>query len=150
MNLSLRVPNSRRNNCIEVLILLLVALFCITNITFQIIRICLFSRILYTQSSCALTFAKGTSLRETSRWTSWHHETETLVVTQQSTRRPRKTLYLCINQRDAQILVNSLYFFVKWLYMFRPIISPSSGATFNKLYGAIGTFVLVHLAAVWI
>ena len=39
-----------------------------------------------------------------------------------------------INQRDAQIVVNSLYFFVKWLYMFRTIISPSSGATFNKLY----------------
>ena len=33
-----------------------------------------------------------------------------------------------INQRDAQILVNSLYFFVNWLYMFRTIISPSSGA----------------------
>ena len=44
-----------------------------------------------------------------------------------------------INQRDAQILVNSLYFFVKWLYMFRAFISPSSGATFNKLYSAIGT-----------
>ena len=44
-----------------------------------------------------------------------------------------------INQLDAQILVNSLYFFVKWLYMFRTIISPSSGATFNKLYTAIGT-----------
>ena len=44
-----------------------------------------------------------------------------------------------INQRDAQILVNNLYFFVKWLYMFRTIISPSSGATFNKLYTAIGT-----------
>ena len=38
-----------------------------------------------------------------------------------------------INQRDAQILVNNLYFFVKWLYMFRTIISPSSGATFNLL-----------------
>ena len=42
-----------------------------------------------------------------------------------------------INQRDAQILVNSLnLFFVKWLYMFQTIISPSSGATFNKLYRA--------------
>ena len=40
-----------------------------------------------------------------------------------------------INQRDAQILVNSVYFFVKWLYMFGTIIIPSSGATFNKLYG---------------
>ena len=40
-----------------------------------------------------------------------------------------------INQRDAQILVNSLYFFVKWLYTLR---TPSSGATFNKLYSAIG------------
>ena len=36
-----------------------------------------------------------------------------------------------INQRVAQILVNSLYFFVNWIYMFRTIISPSSGATFN-------------------
>ena len=43
-----------------------------------------------------------------------------------------------INQRDIQILGNNLYFFVKWLYMFRTIISPSSGATFNKLYNAIG------------
>ena len=54
-----------------------------------------------------------------------------------------------INQRDAQILVNSLYFFVKWLYMFRTIISPSSGATFNKMYSAIGTMP-VRLAAVWL
>ena len=44
-----------------------------------------------------------------------------------------------INQRDAQILVNNLYFLVKWLYTFRTIISPSSGAIFNKLYSAIGT-----------
>ena len=42
-----------------------------------------------------------------------------------------------INQRDAQILMNNLYFFVKWLYMFRTIISPSSGATFNKLCSAV-------------
>ena len=55
-----------------------------------------------------------------------------------------------INQQDAQILVNNLYFFVKWLYMFQTIISPSSRATFNKLYSAIGTFVPVRLAAVWI
>ena len=55
---------------------------------------------------------------------------------------------MCINQRDAQILVNNLYFFVKRLYMFRTIISPSSGATFNKLYTAIGTFVPVRLAVV--
>ena len=46
-----------------------------------------------------------------------------------------------MNQRDARILVNNLYFFVNWLYMFRTIISPSSGATFYKLYSAIGTFV---------
>jgi hypothetical protein len=50
-----------------------------------------------------------------------------------------------INQRDAQILVNSLYFFVKWLYMFRTIISPSSGTSFNKLYTAIGTYVPVWI-----
>ena len=50
-----------------------------------------------------------------------------------------------INQRDAQILLNSLYFFVKWLYMFRTIISPSSGATFNKLHSAIGTCRYVWL-----
>ena len=37
--------------------------------------------------------------------------------------RPRRDEY--INQRGAQILVNSLYFFVKWLYMFGAIISPS-------------------------
>ena len=37
-----------------------------------------------------------------------------------------------INQQDTQILVNSLYFFIKWLYMFQSIISPSSGATFKK------------------
>ena len=43
-----------------------------------------------------------------------------------------------INQRDAHILVNNIYFFVKWRYMFWAIISPSSGATFNKLYSAIG------------
>ena len=36
-----------------------------------------------------------------------------------------------------KILVNNLYFFVKCLYMFRTIISPSSGATFNKLYCAV-------------
>ena len=51
-----------------------------------------------------------------------------------------------INQRDAQILVNSLYFFVKRLYMFRTIISPSSGATFNKLYSAIVTYRHVPVA----
>ena len=50
-----------------------------------------------------------------------------------------------INQRDAQILVNILYFFVKWLYMFRTIISPSSGAKFNKLYSATGTCRYVWL-----
>ena len=38
------------------------------------------------------------------------------------------------NQRDAQILVNSLYCFIKWLYMFRTVISPSWGATFYKFY----------------
>ena len=57
-----------------------------------------------------------------------------------------------INQRDAKFLVNSLYFFVKWLYMFRTIISPSSGATFNKLYSAIGIrqYMLIRLAVVWL
>ena len=45
----------------------------------------------------------------------------------------------CVDkQRDAQILVNSLYFFVKWVYGFQTIISPSPGATFNKLYSSIG------------
>ena len=53
-----------------------------------------------------------------------------------------------INQGDAQILVNNLYCFVNWLYMFRTINSPSLEATFKKLYSAIGTFVPVHLAAV--
>ena len=55
------------------------------------------------------------------------------------------TWNLYINQRDAQVLMNSLYFFVKWLYAFRTIISPSSGATFNKLYSAIGTCRYVWL-----
>ena len=50
-----------------------------------------------------------------------------------------------INQRDAQILVNNLYFFVNGFYMFRTIISPSSGATFTKLYSAIGTCRYVWL-----
>ena len=50
-----------------------------------------------------------------------------------------------INQRDAQSLVNSLYFFIKWLYMFRTTISPSSGAIFNNLYSAIGTCQYVWL-----
>ena len=35
-----------------------------------------------------------------------------------------------------KFIVSSLYYFVKWLYMFRAIISPSSGTTFNKLYSA--------------
>ena len=52
---------------------------------------------------------------------------------------------VCINQRIAQILVNNLHFFVKWLYMFRTMISPSSGVTFNKLYSAIGTCRYVWL-----
>ena len=37
-----------------------------------------------------------------------------------------------INQRDAQILVNSLYFFVKCLYMFRTNDSPKHVETFNE------------------
>ena len=32
-----------------------------------------------------------------------------------------------ISQRDTQILVNNLYYLVKWLYIFRTVISPSSG-----------------------
>ena len=48
-----------------------------------------------------------------------------------------------INQRDAQILVNYLYFFVNWLYIFRTLISPSSGAAFHN--GAIGTCRYVWL-----
>ena len=47
-----------------------------------------------------------------------------------------------INQRDAQILINNLYFFVKRLYVFRTTISPSSGATFNKLY----RYILLNFA----
>ena len=50
-----------------------------------------------------------------------------------------------INQRYAQILVSSLSFFFKWLYMFRTIVSPSSGTTFNKLYSATGTCRYVWL-----
>jgi hypothetical protein len=44
---------------------------------------------------------------------------------------------------------NHYFFFVKWLYVFETIISPSSGATFNILYSAVGTFMPVRLAAVW-
>ena len=53
---------------------------------------------------------------------------------------------VCINQRDAQILVNNLYFyfFVKWLYMFRILISPSSGATFNLLVTDFFFQILAH------
>ena len=42
----------------------------------------------------------------------------------------------------------SVFIFSLWLYVFRTTISPSSGAKFNKLYSAIGTFVPVCLAAV--
>ena len=49
-----------------------------------------------------------------------------------------------INQRDAQILVNSLYFVVKWLYMFRTIIIPSSGATFVRLVGLYTHCNMMH------
>ena len=50
-----------------------------------------------------------------------------------------------INQRDAQVFVINLYLFFNCLYMFRTIISPSWGATFNKLYSAIGTCRYVWL-----
>ena len=36
-----------------------------------------------------------------------------------------------INQRDAQILVNSLHFYVKWLYMFRTNDNPKHVQPFN-------------------
>ena len=55
-----------------------------------------------------------------------------------------------INQRDAQILMNNLYFFVKWLYMFRTILVHHNEQHFNKLYSAIGTFVPVRLVGVWL
>ena len=37
-----------------------------------------------------------------------------------------------INQLDAQILVNSLYFFVNWLYMFRTNDSPKHVEPVNE------------------
>ena len=37
-----------------------------------------------------------------------------------------------INQRDAQILANSLYIFIKWLYMFRTNDSPKHVEPFNE------------------
>ena len=37
-----------------------------------------------------------------------------------------------INQRDAQILVNNLYFFIKWLYTFRTNDSPKHVEPFNE------------------
>ena len=39
---------------------------------------------------------------------------------------------MCINQRDAQILVISLYFFFEWLYRFRTIISPKPVEPLNE------------------
>ena len=40
-------------------------------------------------------------------------------------------------------------FFIVWLYMFRTITSPSSGAPSSKLYHVFGKFVQASLAATW-
>ena len=38
---------------------------------------------------------------------------------------------------------------INWLYMFRTITSPSSGASSHKLYNAFGMFVQASLAVAW-
>ena len=68
--------------------------------------------------------------------------------------RPKLHYALCnvyINQRDAQILVNNLYFFIKWLYMFRTIISPKHVQPFNEIIKIIHknlctSLVYIHTA----
>ena len=52
-----------------------------------------------------------------------------------------------INQQDAQILRNYLYFSLFGSTCFGTITCPSSGAPSSKLYHAFGTFVQASLAA---
>ena len=52
------------------------------------------------------------------------------------------------NQRDAQIIVNSLYFFVKWLYMFRTIISPKHVEPFNEKIKTIHNNLCISLVCI--
>ena len=57
------------------------------------------------------------------------------------------------NQRDAQILVNNLYFFVKWPYMFRTNDSPKHVKPFNEKIKIIHknlctSLVCLHIA-IW-
>ena len=51
----------------------------------------------------------------------------------------RESINVQINQRDATLLMNDLYYslFVSTLYMFRTITSPSPGASSQKLYNAL-------------
>ena len=56
-----------------------------------------------------------------------------------------------INQRDAQILANSLYFFVNWLYMFRTNDSPKHVEPINEKIKIIHkklctSLVCIHIA----
>ena len=55
-----------------------------------------------------------------------------------------------MNQRDAQILINDLYFSLFCATCFGRTICPSAGAPYSKLYHAFGTFVQASLAATWL
>ena len=56
-----------------------------------------------------------------------------------------------INERDEQIFVNSLYFFVNWLHMFQTIISPKHVEAVNEKIKTIHknlciSLVYIHIA----
>ena len=53
-------------------------------------------------------------------------------------------------QRDAQILVNNLYFFIKWLYMFRTNDSPKHVEPFNKKIKIIHKNLCISLVRICI
>ena len=58
--------------------------------------------------------------------------------------------YVQMNQQDAQLLTNNLYFSLFYSTCFGRTIGPSSGAPSSKLYHAFGTFVQASLAATWL
>ena len=56
-----------------------------------------------------------------------------------------------INQQDAEILVNSLYFFIKWLCVFQTNDSPKHAEQFNEKIRTIHknlciSLVYIHIA----
>ena len=55
-----------------------------------------------------------------------------------------------MNQQDAKLLTNNLYFSLFCSTCFGRTIRPSSGAPSSKLYHAFGTFVQASLAATWL